>query len=80
MLQDNSFRWLQRLTPVGGAAGGVEGADSAKEELLRKTALSYVHLPCGIIRGALCHLGVVCTVEADPKALPGCESGNAREL
>jgi hypothetical protein len=36
-------------------------------------AHSYLHLPCGILRGALCHLGLVCTVEADPKMLPGCE-------
>lgn len=35
--------------------------------------LSHLHLPCGIVRGALCHLGVSCIVEADPKQLPCCK-------
>jgi len=66
VLQDNNFKWLQRLAP----AAPVQ--DPAREEALKKLAISHLHLPCGIIRGALCHLGVVCTVEAEPKALPAC--------
>ncbi len=71
VLQDNGFRWLQRLAPPTAASGAA--ADPAREEALRRLALSYLHVPCGIVRGALCHLGVVCTVEPDPKALPSCE-------
>lgn len=71
VLQDNGFRWLQRLAPPTSASGAA--GDPAREEALRRLALSYLHVPCGIVRGALCHLGVVCTVEPDPKALPSCE-------
>lgn len=70
VLQDNGFRWLQRLAPPTSASGAA--GDPAREEALRRLALSYLHVPCGIVRGALCHLGVVCTVEPDPKALPSC--------
>ncbi|KAG2451664.1 hypothetical protein HYH02_003444 [Chlamydomonas schloesseri] len=66
VLQDNGFRWLQRLSPPG------PGADPGREEAARQLALSYLHLPAGIVRGALCHLGVTCTVEADPKQMPSC--------
>ena len=67
VLQDNGFRWLQRLSPPA------PGSDPGREEAARQLALSYLHLPCGIVRGALCHLGVICTVEADPKQMPSCE-------
>ncbi|PNH09730.1 Trafficking protein particle complex subunit 6B [Tetrabaena socialis] len=70
VLQDNGFRWLQRLSPPSALAAA--GADPAREEAARQLALSYLHLPCGIVRGALSHLGVACTVEADPKQLPSC--------
>ncbi|GLI71679.1 hypothetical protein VaNZ11_016961 [Volvox africanus] len=66
VLQDNGFRWLQRLSIPAA------GSDAAREEAARQIALSYLHLPCGVVRGALCHLGVSCTVEADPKHLPSC--------
>ncbi len=46
MLQDNSFRWLQRFTPMASAA-----SDPAREEALRKAITAHLHLPCGIIRG-----------------------------
>ncbi|EFJ48044.1 hypothetical protein VOLCADRAFT_91209 [Volvox carteri f. nagariensis] len=90
VLQDNGFRWLQRLsTPAPGAGFGSRTAQQpstagasgqnppaaaavAREEPVRQMALSYLHLPCGVVRGALCHLGVSCTVEADPKQLPSC--------
>lgn len=64
VLQDNTFRWLQHIVPSSG--------DSAQQESIKSLAQLYLHLPCGILRGALVHLGVHCTVEADPKALPGC--------
>ncbi|KAG2489043.1 hypothetical protein HYH03_012480 [Edaphochlamys debaryana] len=71
VLQDNGFRWLQRLAgpPPPGAGAG---ADPGREEAARQLALRYLHLPCGLVRGALGHLGVACTVEADPKQLPSC--------
>ncbi|KIZ02500.1 Trafficking protein particle complex subunit 6B [Monoraphidium neglectum] len=66
VLQDHSFRWLLRLAP---AAPVQEGS---RPEFLARSAQPYLYLPCGIIRGALTHLGVNCTVEADAKALPSC--------
>ncbi|GFR45946.1 hypothetical protein Agub_g7412 [Astrephomene gubernaculifera] len=89
VLQDNGFRWLQRLSPpsapasataaagapassAGSLPPGAGAVDPAREEAVRQLALSHLHLPCGIVRGALCHLGVSCSVEADPKQLPSC--------
>lgn len=66
VLQDNGFRWLQRLAPAG------PGSDPSKDEAVKRLAASYLHMPCGIIRGALSRLGLPCTVEADPKGLPSC--------
>ena len=68
VLQDNGFRWLQRLAPAGPA-----GSDPSKDEAVKRLAASYLHMPCGIIRGALSRLGLPCTVEADPKGMPSCE-------
>lgn len=36
-------------------------------------AQDYLHLPCAIIRGALTHLGLPCTVSADASALPAAD-------
>jgi hypothetical protein len=44
VLQDNNFRWLQRLAPVAGGA-------ASSEDAVKKTMQSYLYLPCGIIRG-----------------------------
>ncbi|GBF87775.1 trafficking particle complex subunit 6B [Raphidocelis subcapitata] len=66
VLQDHSFRWLLRLAPTAPLA------DGARAEAQARAAQPYLHLPCGIIRGALTHLGVNCTVEADARALPSC--------
>ena len=41
--------------------------------LLAEAARDYLVLPCALIRGALVHLGVECTVTADPNALPACD-------
>lgn len=38
-----------------------------------EAAQDYLHLPCAIIRGALTHLGLPCTVSADASALPACD-------
>jgi len=38
-----------------------------------EAARDYLVLPCALIRGALVHLGVDCSVTADPSALPACD-------
>lgn len=42
------------------------------QDQLRKAVALYLHISCGLIRGALVQLGINCTVEADPKGLPSC--------
>lgn len=42
------------------------------QDALRRAVAAHLHVPCGLIRGALTALGVACTVEADPKGLPSC--------
>ncbi|KAL6749263.1 transport protein particle component [Haematococcus lacustris] len=58
VLQDNNCRWLTKLVPF------------ADDEGTQRLAASYLHLPSGIIRGAVSHLGLSCSVEAEVKALP----------
>jgi Transport protein particle (TRAPP) component len=36
--------------------------------------LQYLALPCGLIRGALANLGIVCIVTAEVNVMPACES------
>lgn len=67
MLQDNNFRWLLRVAPAGPPPSG-----SSPSEHLAAAAQPYLELPCGIIRGALTHLGLNCTVEGDARSLPSC--------
>lgn len=38
-----------------------------------EAARDYLELPCALIKGALVHLGVECSVTADPSALPACD-------
>lgn len=67
VLQDNNFRWLLRLAPAGTLPDG-----SSRTEYLVTAAQPYLDLPCGLIRGALTHLGISCTVEGDARGLPSC--------
>lgn len=60
MLKDTDFRWLKHLSLAPGRPEATTPQELAKD---------YLHLPCGIIRGAMLHLGVDCTVTAE--ALPG---------
>jgi len=62
VLKDANFGWLQRLS----AAPGDPKAGS-----LLEVARDYLHLPCAIVRGALVHLGVDCSVTAEAQALEG---------
>jgi hypothetical protein len=61
VLTDNRFRWLSRFA----GASGPEGAAAAARAL---------HLPCGILCGALAGLGVPAVVTAEPGAAPACAS------
>ncbi|MEW5311084.1 MAG: hypothetical protein WDW38_002827 [Sanguina aurantia] len=72
VLLDSNFRWLSRLAPPPSAAPALTPQDPSREAAIRAAAQAHLLLPCGIIRGALTHLGLACTVEADSKALPAC--------
>mmetsp|Transcript_12857 Transcript_12857/g.30512 ORF Transcript_12857/g.30512 Transcript_12857/m.30512 type:complete len:164 (+) Transcript_12857:86-577(+) len=63
VLQDNRFRWLMRLAP--------DAAGEAKQDV-HKLAQEYLAFPCGLVQGALCTLGVNCSVTADSSSLPIC--------
>lgn len=66
-LKDVNFRWVTRLSadpPSVTTVAYVSATELAKD---------YLYLPCAMIRGALCHLGVDCTVTADCSALPTCD-------
>ena len=60
MLKDTDFCWLRRLSTAPGESLPTSTADLAKD---------YLHLPCGMIRGALMHLGVDCNVTAEAMGL-----------
>jgi len=59
VLHDNRFRWLAKLSAGNNA--------QAKE-----AAAKYLIFPCGLMRGALANLGLVCEVSAEVTTLPGC--------
>ncbi|KAK9829429.1 hypothetical protein WJX72_005815 [[Myrmecia] bisecta] len=68
VLKDSNFRGLTKLSVDPVLPGCPVSSPSASE-----LAKDYLILPCAIIRGALCHLGVECTVTADATALPACD-------
>lgn len=61
VLKDTDFCWLRRLSIASGELNAGAPSELAKD---------YLHLPCGMIRGALVHLGVDCTVTAEALPLP----------
>jgi len=61
VLTDTRFRWLARFA---GAAGAAETEAAARA----------LHLPCGLLAGALAGLGVPAVVTAEAGVLPACES------
>lgn len=67
VLKDNNFRWVTRLSANQQTPG--MPAQPAVTEL----AKDFLVLPCAIVRGALCHLGVECSVSAESTALPACD-------
>lgn len=64
VLKDSKFRWLSKLSTAPAVPGGP--AMVSASELAR----DYLHFPCALIRGALCHLNVDATVSADASNLP----------
>ena len=72
VLRDVAFRWLAKLSldPVIPGSGS-EGAPPSPP--VGELARDYLVLPCAIVRGALTHLGVECTVTADASGLPACD-------
>jgi hypothetical protein len=70
VLKDAAFRWLAKVSADPPAAvGSPNGAASNLGDL----AADYLVLPCALVRGALIHLGVECTVTADASNLPACD-------
>jgi hypothetical protein len=61
VLTDARFRWLSRF--AGAAAGGGAASDVLQRQL---------HLPCGVLAGALAGLGVPAVVTAEAGVPPAC--------
>eukprot|EP01023_Acetabularia_acetabulum_P003802 TRINITY_DN11580_c0_g1_i1.p3 TRINITY_DN11580_c0_g1~~TRINITY_DN11580_c0_g1_i1.p3 ORF type:complete len:174 (+),score=22.74 TRINITY_DN11580_c0_g1_i1:183-704(+) len=62
VLLDKDFRWVKRLS-LDSSQSGQNG-----DNLLKL----FLNFPAGIVRGALCQLGVACTVIADASNPPQC--------
>lgn len=67
VLKDSNFRWVTRLS------ANQQGSSAAAQSSAAELAKDFLILPCAIIRGALCHLGVDCAVSADCASLPACD-------
>ena len=61
VLTDNRFRWLHRF--AGAPPGGAGVAEAIARQL---------HLPCGVLCGALAGLGVQAVVTAEAGVAPAC--------
>eukprot|EP00210_Caulerpa_lentillifera_P001564 g1502.t1 len=64
VLQDNHFRWMEHISVTN--AADMETPEKAR------IIQQYLALPCGLIKGALKHLGVNCSVSGDALNLPMC--------
>ena len=67
VLKDNNFRWVTRLS------ANQPGVGTQAQQPTSGLAKDFLVLPCAIVRGALCHLGVDCAVSADCTVLPACD-------
>jgi len=67
VLKDNNFRWVTRLS------ANQQGLGTPAQPSAVELAKDFLILPCAIVRGALCHLGVDCAVTADCTSLPACD-------
>ncbi|KAK9215358.1 hypothetical protein WN944_007363 [Citrus x changshan-huyou] len=73
VLQDNRFRWLSRISTDPSVENTESQDPSAAAESKASLATMHVYFPCGIIRGALSNLGILCAVSADISNLPACK-------
>ncbi|CAL5221816.1 g4072 [Coccomyxa viridis] len=73
VLKDQSFRWLAKLSVDPVPPSSMPQNGSLHMHPAAEPARDYLVLPCALIRGALVHLGVECSVTADPSALPACD-------
>ncbi|KAK3136891.1 hypothetical protein QOZ80_5BG0444440 [Eleusine coracana subsp. coracana] len=74
VLQDNSFRWLTRvsLDPSADIMDSTDNDSAPLGDTAAQTTSMLLYFPCGIIRGALTNLGITCSVSADMSNLPAC--------
>ena len=59
MLTDLKFKWLEKY--------------SSDDIVSKQAAEKLLHLPCGILRGALANLGLTTIVDADFNNFPVCK-------
>jgi hypothetical protein len=64
-MHDKQFRYIKAYSNAVGQEGGAASD-------IKMTAQSHLYLPCGLIRGAMHGLGVVCDVTANISAAPAC--------
>jgi hypothetical protein len=78
----SACRWLAKLSLDSPPQPGSSSSSSSNGSISNGTlgppaagelARNYLVLPCAIVRGALMHLGVECTVTADASNLPACD-------
>nr|XP_043623374.1 trafficking protein particle complex subunit 6B-like [Erigeron canadensis] len=67
VLQDNKFRWLSHMS----VDSPVDISTVSENKTAQATSM-HLKFPCGIIKGALSTLGIICAVSADTSQLPAC--------
>lgn len=58
VLTDSKFKWLDKYT--------------SDDIITKQIATKMLHIPCGILRGALANLGISAVVTAELNNLPSC--------
>ncbi|KAL4390416.1 hypothetical protein AHAS_Ahas03G0142900 [Arachis hypogaea] len=75
VLQDNKFCWLARMSidPLADSGKSPEDITSPTAGNKATHAMKmHLYFPCGILRGFLSNLGILCAVSADILTLPTC--------
>ncbi|KAL1325305.1 trafficking protein particle complex subunit 6B-like isoform X3 [Arachis ipaensis] len=75
VLQDNKFCWLARMSidPLADSGKSPEDITSPTAGNKATHAMKmHLYFPCGILRGFLTNLGILCAVSADILTLPTC--------
>ncbi|XP_020974120.1 trafficking protein particle complex subunit 6B-like isoform X2 [Arachis ipaensis] len=73
VLQDNKFCWLARMSidPLADSGKSPEDITSPTAGNKATHAMKmHLYFPCGILRGFLTNLGILCAVSADILTLP----------